>query len=192
MEGPNAEGAAPEPTLAAALTLVARPGYHLPCLQCGTRNARYEELPTQCPHFSKAKGLFAERAVHERSAKLNALLRASYFIIGIRAAGLATGPMAGFDAEGIDKEFLSDGEHSGLAVVKIGRPGENAWFTRSPRLTYGQVVTTVRPRGDGRPLGRPPSVAPGRPADQCPFRSPSSSGSKVLSMRANLSYELIN
>lgn len=86
MEGPNAEGAAPEPTLAAALTLVARPGYHLPCLQCGTRNARYEELPTQCPHFSKAKGLFAERAVHERSAKLNALLRASYFIIGIRAA----------------------------------------------------------------------------------------------------------
>lgn len=79
----------------------------------------------------------------KRSAKSNALLQAGYFIIGIRAAGLAAGPIADFDAEGIGKEFLSDCEHSVLAVVNTGRPGENAWFTPSPRLTYGQVVTTV-------------------------------------------------
>lgn len=81
--------------------------------------------------------------MRERSAKLNALLQVGYFIIGVRAAGLAAGPMTGFDAEGIDKEFFSDGEHSVLVVVNIGRPGENAWFTRSPRLAYAQVVTTV-------------------------------------------------
>ncbi|MER5688304.1 malonic semialdehyde reductase [Streptomyces sp. NPDC002205] len=106
-------------------------------------NEFHEELPTQCQHFPQAKGLFAQRAVRERSAKLNALLQSGYFIIGIRAAGLAAGPMTDFDAEGIDKELLSDGEHSVLAIVNIGRPGENPWFTRSPRLTYGQVVTTV-------------------------------------------------
>jgi 3-hydroxypropanoate dehydrogenase len=106
-------------------------------------NEFHEELPSQFPHFPQAMDLFAERAVRERSARLNALLQVGYFIIGVRAAGLAAGPMTGFDAEGIDKEFFSDGEHSVLAVVNIGRPGENAWFPRSPRLTYAQVVTTV-------------------------------------------------
>ncbi|MER7680174.1 malonic semialdehyde reductase [Streptomyces sp. NPDC096934] len=103
----------------------------------------HEELPSQFPHFPEARNLFADRAVRERSARLNALLQVGYFIIGVRAAGLAAGPMTGFDAEGVDKEFFGDGEHSVLAVVNIGRPGENAWFPRSPRLTYEQVVTTV-------------------------------------------------
>ncbi|MER6437143.1 malonic semialdehyde reductase [Streptomyces sp. NPDC001185] len=103
----------------------------------------HEELPSQFPHFPEARNLFADRVVRERSARLNALLQVGYFIIGVRAAGLAAGPMTGFDAEGVDKEFFGDGEHSVLAVVNIGRPGENAWFPRSPRLTYEQVVTTV-------------------------------------------------
>ncbi|MEU7336995.1 malonic semialdehyde reductase [Streptomyces sp. NPDC007074] len=103
----------------------------------------HEELPRQFPHFPEARNLFADRAVRERSARLNALLQVGYLIIGVRAAGLAAGPMTGFDAEGVDKEFFGDGEHSVLAVVNIGRPGENAWFPRSPRLTYEQVVTTV-------------------------------------------------
>ncbi|MET9121202.1 malonic semialdehyde reductase [Streptomyces sp. NPDC004528] len=103
----------------------------------------HEELPSQFPHFPEARNLFADRAVRERSARLNALLQVGYFIIGVRAAGLVAGPMTGFDAEGVDKEFFGDGEHSVLAVVNIGRPGENAWFPRSPRLTYEQVVTTV-------------------------------------------------
>lgn len=48
----------------------------------------HEELPSQFPHFPQAKSLFAERAVRERSAKLNALLQVGYFIIGgIRASG---------------------------------------------------------------------------------------------------------
>jgi 3-hydroxypropanoate dehydrogenase len=103
----------------------------------------HEELPTQFPHFPQAKGLFAERSVRERSAQLNAALQVGYFILGVRAAGLAAGPMTGFDAEGIDKEFFPDGEHSALVVVNIGQPGENAWFPRSPRLAYDDVVTTV-------------------------------------------------
>ncbi|MFJ5221198.1 nitroreductase family protein, partial [Streptomyces sp. NPDC088354] len=63
--------------------------------------------------------------------------------LGVRAAGLAAGPMTGFDAEGIDKEFFPEGDHSVLAVVNIGKPGENAWRARSPRLPYDEVVTTV-------------------------------------------------
>ncbi|MGW2249008.1 malonic semialdehyde reductase [Kitasatospora sp. NPDC001660] len=107
-------------------------------------NEFHEELPTQFPHFPQAKDMFfSERPAREQSARLNGALQAGYFIIGVRAAGLAAGPMTGFDAEGINKEFFGDGEHSVLAVVNIGKPGEDAWFPRSPRLAYDEVVTTV-------------------------------------------------
>ncbi|MFJ4690078.1 malonic semialdehyde reductase [Streptomyces sp. NPDC088766] len=106
-------------------------------------NEFHEELPTLFPAFPQAKdAFFAERPVREGSAKLNAALQAAYFIVGIRAAGLAAGPMTGFDAEGIRKEFLDD-DHTPLIVVNIGKPGEGASYPRSPRLPYEQVFTTV-------------------------------------------------
>ncbi|MEV6975113.1 malonic semialdehyde reductase [Kitasatospora sp. NPDC093806] len=106
-------------------------------------NEFHEELPKVFPHFPAAKSYFAERPAREASAAMNGALQAGYFIVGVRAAGLAAGPMTGYDAAGINKEFFADGEHSVLAVVNIGKPGENAWYPRSPRLDYDEVVTTV-------------------------------------------------
>ncbi|MGO4419544.1 nitroreductase family protein, partial [Streptomyces sp. MCAF7] len=60
----------------------------------------------------------------------------------IRAAGLAAGPMTGFDAAGVQKEFLDD-DHTPLIIVNIGKPGEDASFPRGPRLAYDEVVTAV-------------------------------------------------
>lgn len=106
-------------------------------------NEFHEELPQLLPHFPQAKDVFfSERPVREQSALVNAALQAAYFIIGVRAAGLAAGPMTGFDSVGLEKEFL-DGDHSLLMVVNIGKPGEDAWFPRSPRLELDQVITTV-------------------------------------------------
>ncbi|GGN44744.1 malonic semialdehyde reductase [Streptomyces fuscichromogenes] len=106
-------------------------------------NEFHEELPQLFPHFPQAKDIFAgDRGVREKSAALNATLQAAYFILGIRAAGLAAGPMAGLDFEGVQKEFLDD-DHTPLMVVNIGKPGPEAWFPRGPRLAYDDVVTTV-------------------------------------------------
>jgi 3-hydroxypropanoate dehydrogenase len=106
-------------------------------------NEFHEELPTLFPAFPQAKdAFFSERPARERSAGMNAALQAAYFIVGVRAAGLAAGPMTGFDAEGVRKEFLDD-DHTPLMVVNIGKPGENASHPRSPRLAYDEVVTTV-------------------------------------------------
>ncbi|MGG7569538.1 malonic semialdehyde reductase [Streptomyces sirii] len=106
-------------------------------------NEFHEELPALLPHFPQAKDLlFADRPVREESALLNATLQAAYFILGVRAAGLAAGPMTGFDFPGVQKEFLDD-DHTPLMVVNIGRPGADAWYPRSPRLAYHDVVTTV-------------------------------------------------
>ena len=39
----------------------------------------------------------------------SAWLQTAYFILGVRAAGLAAGPMGGFDRAGVDGEFFADG-----------------------------------------------------------------------------------
>ncbi|MER5880444.1 malonic semialdehyde reductase [Streptomyces sp. NPDC001910] len=106
-------------------------------------NEFHEELPALLPHFPAAKDLFfSERPARESAALLNAALQAAYFIIGVRAAGLAAGPMTGADFAAIQKEFLDD-DHTPLMIVNIGKPGEDAWFPRSPRLELDQVITTV-------------------------------------------------
>ncbi|MEU5398572.1 malonic semialdehyde reductase [Streptomyces sp. NPDC005963] len=106
-------------------------------------NEFHEELPSLLPHFPQAKDVFfAERPVREEAASLNAALQAAYFIVGVRAAGLAAGPMTGFDFSGVRNEFL-DEDHTPLMIVNIGKPGEDAAFPRSPRLAYDDVVTTV-------------------------------------------------
>ncbi|MFE6286041.1 malonic semialdehyde reductase [Streptomyces sp. NPDC057877] len=106
-------------------------------------NEFHHELPRLLPHFPQAKDLiYAQRPAREHSALLNAALQAAYFIIGIRAAGLAAGPMSGFDATGVRKEFLDD-DHTPLMIVNIGRPGPDAWLPRGPRLESDEVITTV-------------------------------------------------
>jgi 3-hydroxypropanoate dehydrogenase len=107
-------------------------------------NEFHEELPELFPHFEGAKAMFdgAGREAREKNAALNAALQAAYFIIGVRAAGLAAGPMTGVDFAGVQKEFLDD-DHTPFVVVNIGKPGPDAWFPRGPRLAYDDVVTTV-------------------------------------------------
>jgi 3-hydroxypropanoate dehydrogenase len=104
----------------------------------------HEELPKVFPIRPEAKDFFAGNdEVRETNARLNATLQVAYFILGVRAAGLAAGPMTGFDVNGVNKEFFPDGSHHALVVVNIGKPGENAWLERLPRLDYEDVVSTV-------------------------------------------------
>ncbi|PSJ26810.1 malonic semialdehyde reductase [Streptosporangium nondiastaticum] len=104
----------------------------------------HTELPEQFPRFPEAATRFyADPAVRERSAEFNGALQVAYFIIGLRAAGLAAGPMSGFDAIGINKEFFAESAHFVLAVVNIGWPPEGARHSRGPRLDFEQVFTTA-------------------------------------------------
>ena len=66
---------------------------------------RRRRLPRRAARASSrtspgARDLFAaDEAARESAAKLNAALQIGYFIMGVRAAGLAAGPMTGFDAD---------------------------------------------------------------------------------------------
>jgi 3-hydroxypropanoate dehydrogenase len=103
----------------------------------------HEELPKLVPFMDNPQAVFADAAEREESATFNGALQVAYFIIGIRAAGLAAGPMIGFDHAAVAREFFPDGRHTPLCVINIGKPGRNAWIGRLPRLEYDEVFTTV-------------------------------------------------
>lgn len=103
----------------------------------------HENLPRVFPHAPGFKDVFADADKREQTARFNAALQIGYFLLGIRAAGLAAGPMAGYDVEGLDADFFPDGRLKSQLVVNIGKAGLNAWFERLPRLGFDEVVTTV-------------------------------------------------
>ncbi len=102
----------------------------------------HDEMHKTFPVFPGAKDAFADEAMRTGSATLNTSLQIGYFIIGVRAAGLAAGPMGGFDADGVSQEFFPDGRHRALLVVNIGQPSDEGFRPRQPRLDYDEVITT--------------------------------------------------
>jgi nitroreductase len=103
----------------------------------------HQHLDELLPYVENASSRFADEGAREQAARFNATLQAGYFLLGIRAAGLAAGPMGGFDASGIDAEFFSGTGLRSFLVVNIGRPGGNAWMDRLPRLHHDDVVTVL-------------------------------------------------
>jgi nitroreductase len=103
----------------------------------------HDELPRVFPAVPNARDNFGDEQVRAAMAHTSAVLQAGYFIVGVRAAGLAAGPMAGFDADAVSREFFPDGRHRVFLVVNLGRPVEASYRPRQPRLGFDEVVTTV-------------------------------------------------
>jgi 3-hydroxypropanoate dehydrogenase len=104
----------------------------------------HEELPRTFPHAPGLKRALAESEEgRRRTARLSSALQVGYVIVGIRAAGFAAGPMTGFDADAVAREFFPDGRHEVLVIVNIGHPAEGAWRERLPRLDFDEVVTVL-------------------------------------------------
>jgi 3-hydroxypropanoate dehydrogenase len=101
----------------------------------------HEHIPTVLPYRPELKDAFAGNDdLRAATASFNATLQAGYFILAVRAQGLAAGPMGGFDAAGVDAEFFPDGRFHSILVVNIGHPGQDPWYPRLPRLHHDDVV----------------------------------------------------
>ena len=104
----------------------------------------HDHIPTVLPFKPELKDVFAgNEDLRAGTASFNATLQAGYFILAVRAQGLAAGPMGGFDAAGVDGEFFPDGRFHSVLVVNIGHPGKDPWFARLPRLSNDEVVLWV-------------------------------------------------
>ncbi|MGO1726785.1 malonic semialdehyde reductase [Glutamicibacter ardleyensis] len=93
----------------------------------------HEEFPSFFPHAPERKAMFEDQGARTAIGNNNAWLQAGYFIMAVRAVGLAAGPMAGFDAAAIDAVVNADGRNKSFLIVNVGKPGADAWFGRLPR-----------------------------------------------------------
>jgi 3-hydroxypropanoate dehydrogenase len=103
----------------------------------------HEKLPVVFPHGTGLRESMAQRPAYRvEQARYNAILQIGYLLLGIRGAGLGAGPMIGFDADGLNREFFPGGDLQSLLVVNVGRPLPKA-YGRLPRLPYAEVVQTL-------------------------------------------------
>lgn len=107
-------------------------------------NEWHELLTTTAPHMAGMIPMF-ESNVETRNAMAtnNAHLQAGYFIVAARAAGLAAGPMTGFDAAGMDAEFNSDSPYKAFMVVNLGKPNGVVDRDRLARLDFDLATVTL-------------------------------------------------
>jgi 3-hydroxypropanoate dehydrogenase len=99
----------------------------------------YEKLPKLFPH-TDARAWFAGNAkLIQDTAFRNATLQGGYFMLAARALGLDCGPMSGFDAEAVNREFFPDGKVKVNFVCSLGHGDRAKLFPRSPRLAFEEA-----------------------------------------------------
>jgi 3-hydroxypropanoate dehydrogenase len=104
-------------------------------------SAFHEHIPAVLPFRPEMKdALEANEPMRSSMGTFGTTLQSGYFILAVRSVGLWAGPMAGFDAAGIDSEFFGDGRWKSTLLVNIGHPGEDPWFDRLPRLADDEVL----------------------------------------------------
>ncbi|MGW6755856.1 malonic semialdehyde reductase [Streptomyces sp. NPDC055817] len=103
----------------------------------------HEQMPTVFPaRGDMLRAAFADQTEKRASlAAYNSALQTGVFLLAVRAAGLAAGPMAGFDPAGVDEEFFAGTSWRSHLVVNIGHPGADPWFPRLPRVPVEDAIS---------------------------------------------------
>ena len=101
----------------------------------------YDQLPKLFPHEPGARSWFTGGEEHaERTAFRNGALQGAYFILAARALGLDTGPMSGFDNEGVDREFFAGTTIKSNFLCNLGYGDPSVLMPRLPRLSFEEIA----------------------------------------------------
>jgi len=120
-----------------------------PLLLVAAMDERYHELSwVTAPHHAGYQQEMEERAEHRKaSAYGNGLMQLGYFIVGLRAAGLAVRPMGGYDHAALDADLLAGHAWRSEVVLGVGyalAAGEDDGAgPRRPRLTFEQAAIVL-------------------------------------------------
>jgi 3-hydroxypropanoate dehydrogenase len=103
----------------------------------------FEHAPYLMPHFDVRPWFEGNEAFATRSAFQNGTLQVAYLILALRAVGLDTGPMTGFDTAKVDAEFFPDGRFKSNVLINIGYGDHSKLFPRSPRFSFDQIAKII-------------------------------------------------
>ena len=103
-------------------------------------NRHIERIFPDAPFMAQ---MYEKDDFREPIADSQAWMQAGYFVMGIRAIGLDACPMLGLDRPGLDADLFADSDLKSICVVLIGKPAEDAYGPRLPRLNYDEVVSVL-------------------------------------------------
>lgn len=103
-------------------------------------NRHIERIFPDAPFMAQ---MYEKDDFREPIADSQAWMQAGYFVMGIRAIGLDACPMLGLDRPALDADLFADSDLKCICVVLIGKPSENAYGPRLPRLNYDEVVSVL-------------------------------------------------
>ena len=102
--------------------------------------AFFENLPRLFPAADARAWFVGNPPLIEETAFRNATLQAAYLILALRALGLDTGPMSGFDKAKVDAEFFPGGKTKANFLVNIGFGDHAKLYPRGPRLDFDETA----------------------------------------------------
>ncbi|MEQ1573248.1 MAG: malonic semialdehyde reductase [Vicinamibacterales bacterium] len=106
--------------------------------------AFHQQLPHLLPHAVDAPAMFANNPELTReTAERNSALQGAYFMLAARALGLDCGPMSGFDAAAVNREFFPDGRWKVNFLCNLGYGDPSGLFPRSPRLDFETACRVI-------------------------------------------------
>lgn len=100
----------------------------------------YDHLPKLFPHTDARSWFVGNDDKIAETAFRNGTLQGAYLILAARALGLDCGPMSGFDAEGVDREFFSGTSIRSNFLCNIGYGKRSTLFERSPRFAFDEMA----------------------------------------------------
>jgi 3-hydroxypropanoate dehydrogenase len=103
----------------------------------------YEHLPKLFPHADARSWFLGNDALIESTASRNGTLQGGYLILALRAVGLDTGPMSGFDNAKVDAEFFAGTRIRSNFLINIGYGDPTKLFPRSPRFEFDDFARFV-------------------------------------------------
>lgn len=118
-----------EKTMAAPVTAIVAQDHAFPDL-----------LPRLLPHVDAKAWFVGNDALIADTAYRNGTLGGAYLLLALRAVGLDTGPMSGFDQAKVDAAFFAGTKIRSNFLINIGYGDETKLFPRSPRLAFDEIA----------------------------------------------------
>jgi 3-hydroxypropanoate dehydrogenase len=101
----------------------------------------YEHMPFLLPHVDAKSWYSGNAEFAGRSAFQNGTLQVAYLLMALRAVGLDTGPMTGFDNAKVDAAFFAGTDVKSNVLINIGYGDAAKLFARSPRFAFDQIAS---------------------------------------------------